>query len=50
MEPVRDNLMLSPVSDLKELISRNRYKTKTFFVITFILKHETTEVYITQES
>ena len=25
--PVRDNLILSPFSDLKELISQNRYKT-----------------------
>ena len=48
MKPVRDNLAVSPFSDLKELISRNRYETKTkaiFFVITFIPKHETTEMY-----
>ena len=37
-KPVRDNLMLSPFSDLKELISRNRFKTKT-------KPYETTEVY-----
>ena len=48
MKPIRDNLAVLPFSDLKELISRNRYKTKTksfFFVITFITKHEATEVY-----
>ena len=48
MKPVRDNLAVSPFSYLKELISRNTYKTKTkpyFFVITFIAKHEATEVY-----
>ena len=48
MKLVRDNLAVSPFSYLKELISRNTYKTKTkpyFFVITFIAKHEATEVY-----
>ena len=35
--------MLSPFCDLKELISRNRYKTKTSCHILFIPKHETTE-------
>ena len=28
-KPVRDNLMLSPFSDLKELMFRDRYKIKT---------------------
>ena len=27
-KPVRDKLMILPFSDLKELISQNRYKTK----------------------
>ena len=48
MKLVRDNLAVSPFSYLKELISRNTYKTKTkpyFFVITFIAKHEATKVY-----
>ena len=27
--PARDNLMVAPFSDLKELISRNTYNTKT---------------------
>ena len=36
-------LMLSPFCYLKELISRNRYKTKTSCHIPFIPKHETTE-------
>ena len=29
MKPVRDNLATTPFSDLKELISGNKYKTKT---------------------
>ena len=29
MKPLHDNLLVSPFSDLKELITRNRYKTKT---------------------
>ena len=29
MNPVLDNLAVSPVPGLKELISRNTYKTKT---------------------
>ena len=44
MKLVRDNLTVSPFSDLKELISRNRYKTKTK-PITFIAKHQVTEVH-----
>ena len=28
MKPLIDNLSVSPFSDLKELITRNRYKTK----------------------
>ena len=54
MKPVLDNLaesdtlVVSPFSDLKELISRNtkidrKPKQSHFFVITFIPKHETTE-------
>ena len=29
MKPLRDNLAVSPFSDLNKLISQNRYKTKT---------------------
>ena len=41
MKPVRDNLVLSPFSDLKELISRNRYKTKTkpYFLLSLLFQN-----------
>ena len=47
MKLARDNLAVSPFSDLKELISRNKSKTKIaiFFVITFIANYKATEVH-----
>ena len=52
MKPVRDNLAVSPFSDWKELVSRNKCKTKTkpYFLWSLLVpKHETTEMY-NQES
>ena len=47
MKPVRDNFAVSPFSDLKELISRNRYKTKRkpYFCDNFHFKILNTKVY-----
>ena len=46
------NLMLSPFSDLKELISRNRYKTKTkpYFLWSILFQNIKLQKCITQES
>ena len=52
MKPVRDNLAVSPFSDLKELISRNRYKTKTkpYFLWSLLFQSMKLQKCITQES
>ena len=40
MKPARDSLTVSPFSDLKELISRNRYesKTKPYFLSSLLFQ------------
>ena len=53
MKPVRDNLgVLPPFSDLKELISRNRCKTKTkpYFLWSLLFQSMKLQKCITQES
>ena len=47
-----DNLTVSPFSDLKELISRNRYKTKTkpYFLWSLLFQSMKLQKCITQES
>ena len=52
MKHVRDNLAILPFSDLKELISRNRYKTKTkpYFLWSLLLQSMKLQKCITQES
>ena len=52
MNPVLDNLAVSPVPGLKELISRNTYKTKTkpYFLWSLLLQSMKLQKCITQES
>ena len=51
MKAVRDNLVVSSFSHLKELISRNRYKTKTkpYFLKSPLLQSMKLRKCITQE-
>ena len=52
MKPVRDNLAIPPFSDLKEIIFRNRCKTKrkTYFLRSLLLQSMKPQKFITQES
>ena len=46
MKPLLENLKVSPFSDLKELVTRNRCKTKTKpHLCDHLPKHESGEVY-----
>ena len=52
MKHVRDNLAILPFSDLKELISQNRYNTnaKLYFLWLILLQSMKVHKCITQES